>query len=261
LEDKWILSLLNQTNREINKNLDEYTFDKAATRAYEFFWNDFCATYVELAKPVLFGKIGTPALRANKQKLLVILLSNAIRLMHPISPFITEEIFSLLKGHFPDLKKIKADPYTQETIEALLTPACIVAPYPKLIEERDIDLKIEQQFNFMNELVRSVRNIRAEMQLPPSEKTELLIMGEEFDVNILLALTPTSRVSFITQAPKTRLEKEREKLEKLLESTKVKLANEEFRSRAPKEVVEKLEQAQAQTERQLSEISDKLRRI
>jgi valyl-tRNA synthetase len=207
--------------------------------------------------------------------------------MHPISHFITEEIFSLLKGHFPDLKKIKADPYTQETIEALLTPACIVAPYPKLIEERDIDLKIEQQFNFMNELVRSVRNIRAEMQLPPSEKTELLIMGEEFDVNILLALTPTSRVSFITQAPKsfgasavvgnftliipipeslkakekTRLEKEREKLEKLLESTKVKLANEEFRSRAPKEVVEKLEQAQAQTERQLSEISDKLRRI
>src|SRR5690606_30266229 len=86
LEDKWILSLLSQTIAEINECFTNYTFDKAATRAYEFFWNDFCANYVELAKPVLFGKAGTPKVRKNKQILLVILLSNAIRLMHPISP-------------------------------------------------------------------------------------------------------------------------------------------------------------------------------
>ena len=119
-----------RTIAEINQSLTEYTFDRAATRAYEFFWNDFCAVYVELAKPVLFGKVGTlPNTKANKQKLLVILLCNAIRLMHPIAPFITEEIFSLLKEKFPPIPHASC-PYMQETIAALRAPACIKAPYP-----------------------------------------------------------------------------------------------------------------------------------
>ncbi|PIS03137.1 MAG: valine--tRNA ligase [Chlamydiae bacterium CG10_big_fil_rev_8_21_14_0_10_42_34] len=290
LEDKWILSLLNQTTKEIGRNLTEYTFDRAATRAYEFFWNDFCATYVELAKPVLFGKIGTPELKANKQRLLVILLCNAIRLMHPISPFITEEIFSLLKGNFPDLQESKCDPYTQETIQALLAKACIIAPYPEPMGQRDEES--EKTFDQMNELVHQVRNIRAEMQLPPSEKTELIILAEpkhqqvvKEHQNILTALTPTSKVTFTTEEStsfgavavvgelklmipipeslklkeKSRLEKEREKLEKLLESTQAKLANDEFRARAPKQVVQKLEEAYLQTQKQLSEIADKLK--
>jgi len=289
LEDKWILSVLNRATAEINKSLSEYTFDRAATRAYEFFWNDFCANYVELAKPVLFGKVGTPELRANKQRLLVILLSNSIRLIHPISPFITEEIFSLLKAHFPSLEKHQTDPYTHETIEALLSPACIKAPYPLPLGK--VEEHIETTFQEMNELVRQVRNIRAEMQLPPSEKTELLILGTPEDwktaeehQTILTALTPTAKITFTTQEPtsfgasalvgklklmipipesmkakeKARLEKEREKLDKLFESTQSKLANEEFRSRAPREVVEKLEQAQAQTQKQLSDIATKL---
>jgi len=295
LEDKWILSLLNKTIVEINKNLTEYTFDRAATRAYEFFWNDFCATYVELAKPVLFGKAGDAALKANKQRLLVILLCNAIRLMHPISPFITEEIFSLLRGQFPLLQMPhKADPYTKETIRALLTPACIVAPYPELIAEKDIDEETEKTFALMNEMVRSIRNIRAEMQLPPSEKTELILFGPskshewkmaEAHQSILMALTPTTQVTFATSEPdsfgasalvghlklmipisealkakeKLRLEKEREKLEKLLEGTKGKLANDEFRARAPREVVEKLEHALNSTQKQLADIAMKLK--
>lgn len=289
LEDKWILSLLNRTIAEINKNLTEYTFDRAATRAYEFFWNDFCATYVELAKPVLFGKVGTPEQKANKQRMLVILLCNAMRLMHPISPFITEEIFSLLSEKFPGLKSAHVDAYSKETITALISPACIVAPYPTVMGE--VEEKIEKTFEQMNELVRQVRNIRAEMQLPPSEKTELIIVGNpnhwlgvEEHQNILTALTPTVKVTFTQEEPKSfgasalvghlrlmipipeslrakekaRLEKEREKLEKLLESTQGKLANEEFRSRAPKEVVEKLETALSQTKKQLTEIAAKL---
>ncbi len=292
LEDQWILSNLNRTTVEINRCLTDYTFDKAATRAYEFFWNDFCANYVELAKPVLFGKVGTPELKANKQRLLVILLSNTLRLMHPISPFITEEIFSLLKNQFPDLKKGKTDPYTQETITALLSPACISAPYPKALGH--IEEEVEKTFQEMNELVRQVRNIRAEMQLAPSEKTELLIIGSSNDwkiaethQNILTALTPTVKISFLTEEPtafgasalvgpiklmipipeslkikeKARLEKEREKLDKLLESTQDKLANEEFRARAPREVVAKLEEALLQTQKQLAEISTKLKSL
>jgi valyl-tRNA synthetase len=292
LEDRWILSLLNRTTQEINRCLSEYTFDRAAVRAYEFFWNDFCANYVEMAKPVLFGKVGTAELKANKQRLLVILLCNAIRLMHPISPFITEEIFSLLKAHFSDLEPCSADPYTSETIRALCVSACISAPYPEILGQ--IEEETESTFQQMNEMVRQVRNIRAEMQLPPSEKTELIIFGAPKDwkiveehQNILTALTPTIKIIFTAQEPKTfgasalvgplklmipisesfkakeklRLEKEREKLVKLLESTESKLANEEFRSRAPREVVEKLEQALAQTQKQLSDIALKLSQL
>lgn len=289
LEDRWILSVLNRTTTEINQNLTDYHFDRAAMRAYEFYWNDFCANYVELAKPVLFGKAGTAKLKANKQRLLVILLSNAIRLMHPISPFITEEIFSLLKGHFESLKMARVDAYTRETIAALLSIACIVAPYPTAVGK--VEEEIEQIFEQMNEMVRQVRNIRAEMQIPPSEKTELIICGKEKDwkrvkehENILTALTPTSKIIFTDKEPssfgantlagplklmipipeslkireKARLEKEREKLEKLLDSTERKLANNEFRSKAPREVVEKLEEAFSQTKKQLSEVTAKL---
>jgi valyl-tRNA synthetase len=294
LEDRWILSLMNRTILEINQNFTAYTFDRAATRAYEFFWNDFCATYVELAKPVLFGKVGTPALKANKQRLLVILLCNSIRLLHPISPFITEEIFSLLQQQFLGLEAVESsDAYTAETIRALRSSACIVAPYPQVSSESEFDEESEKTFALMNAMVYAIRNIRGEMQIPPSEKTELLLCGSpdssewqaaEAHQNILTALTPTVKVTFLTQEPaslgasalvgqlklmipipeslrlkeRSRLEKEREKLEKLYESTQGKLANEEFRSRAPKEVVEKLEQALNQTQSQLGDVIQKL---
>lgn len=287
LEDKWILSLLHRTVREVTDCLENYTFDRAATRSYEFFWNDFCATYVELAKPVLFGKVGTEEQRANKQKILVILLATCMRLMHPISPFITEEIFSLLKQQLGDLTvPLHADFYTKEAIEALLAPACIVAPYPVPIGE--IDEKSEQIFEEMLLLVRSVRNIRAEMQIPPGEKTELFLLGKtelaQQNQAILTSLTPTLKLHFADQEPssfgasaivsqiklfipipeslrakeKKRLEKEKEKLEKLRDSTEAKLSNEEFRSRAPREVVAKLEETLSQSITQLKEIETKM---
>jgi len=290
LEDRWILSVLNRTTAEMNKCLEEYTFDRAAARSYEFFWNDFCAVYVELAKPVLFGKAGTPEARKNKQKLLVILLSNAIRLMHPIAPFITEEIFSNLKTQFSNIEQNKkADAYTKETIFALLSPACIQAPYPTVLEQSD--LAVEKKFEQVNELVRAIRNIRAEMQIPPQEKTDLHISGQyalaEENQAILLALTPTAKIAFSSQEKeifgasslvgtmkltipipdslrvreRARLEKELEKAQKLLEGTQGKLKNEEFRAKAPKEVVEKLEAAEKQTDAQIREILTKLEKL
>src|SRR5205823_2864720 len=96
-EDKWILSLLNRTISEVRKHLEEYSFDKAAQLSYDFFWKDFCAYYVELSKPALFGKQGN---RENKQKILTIVLCAVCRLLHPMAPFITEEIFSHLKRIF-----------------------------------------------------------------------------------------------------------------------------------------------------------------
>ncbi len=291
LEDRWILSVLNRTSREINKNFEEYAFDKAATNAYEFFWNDFCSVYVELSKPVLFGKTGSPELRLNKQKLLVILLTSIIRTLHPIAPFITEEIFQNIKALFSNVHLRDADAYTQDTIKALLSQACIVAPFPKLLNVDDIDTGTENDFAFMNELVRTVRNIRTEMQIPPSEKTDLYVIGKREETakakenqTILLALTPTANITFTDQdqtafgatgvvgsiklfipipeslkeREKARLKKEKERLEKLEMSTKAKLDNPDFRARAPQEIVQNLEQTLAHTERQLKEIALKM---
>jgi valyl-tRNA synthetase len=294
LEDRWILSILNRTIVEMNRTLADYTFDRAAARSYEFFWNDFCAIYLELAKPVLFGKTGEAAAKKNKQILLVILLCNSMRLMHPITPFITEEIFSTLRSQFPLLQKLSsADPYTQETVQALLAPACIKAPYPTLISQNDISPETETAFEKVNELVRAIRNIRAEMQMPPQEKTTLIITGSPTssdwsiaheNQSILTALTSTSHIEFTSHAKETfgasalvgqlkltipipeslknrekqRLLKELEKAQKLLESTRSKLSNEEFRSRAPREVVEKLETAERQTAHQIAEMTSKL---
>src|SRR5262249_30571078 len=93
LEDRWILSMLNTVVQSVNSSLASYNFDKAAMDAYDFYWKEFCSYYVEIAKPALFGKSGSEKERKNKQKLLVILLCQAIRLMHPMAPFITEELF------------------------------------------------------------------------------------------------------------------------------------------------------------------------
>ena len=290
LEDRWILSSLSKTVAEMNKCLTEYTFDRAATRGYEFFWNDFCAVYLELAKPVLTGKFGTAAGKKNKQKLLVILLLSAIRLLHPITPFITEEVFSSLKDFFGLLPSGATDIYTKEAVAALNSPACIKAPYPTVLGE--VDLETEKTFSYMNELVRTVRNLRAEMKIPPQEKTELIISGLDFvtaqeNQSVILALTPTTKIEFahvgksilgashlvgnlkltipisdaLLQKEKERLVKELAKSQDLLKSTQAKLGNEGFRAKAPKEVVDKLLQVEDQTTRQIAEMTHKLSKI
>lgn len=299
LDDRWILSTLNRTISDLNRYLNEYTFDRAANRAYEFYWNDFCAQYVELTKPFLFGKSGSPQLRENKQKLLAIILGVAIRLLHPIVPFITEEIFSLLKDHFKDTaQNTKADPYTQDFIKTISSPACIVAPYPTIIDESHISSDIEETFRDLFQLVYAVRNIRAEMQIPPSEKTELYLLGSarlhDWEVakehqNILLALTPTSKIHFVNsesemprfgsssligrlkmvvpipdslkEKEKARLEKEKEKIEKQRSLTLIKLQNPDFCNKAPSHIVNQLKESLSELDAQIASIQQKLLQI
>ncbi len=186
LEDKWILSLMNRTIQEVNTHLADYAFDRAATTSYDFFWKQFCAYYVELVKPVLFGKAGTPEQRAIKQKILSIVLCTVIRIMHPMAPFITEELFQMLKQKLSSTATSAADPYTQEALSALRTPACIVAPYPQVIRASDINAEIENTFAFVDALIHSIRNIRAEMALPPGMATDLFISAPAQDAKRLL---------------------------------------------------------------------------
>ncbi|MCP5504296.1 MAG: valine--tRNA ligase [Chlamydiales bacterium] len=279
LDDRWILSVLNRTIDEMGSHLNGYHFDRAAMRSYTFFWDEFCAYYVEMAKPTLFGKGGDSK---NKQKVLTLVLLAAIRLMHPIAPFITEEIFHLLKEKFPGLKESQADPYTQEAIQALLSPACVVSPYPKVIRKEDISPETEETFAFVNEVVYAIRNIRAEMKLPPTTATDVMIEGKtalvEKHQDIIVSLVRIKNLTFnpketpkgftasasvkdfkiiiplpeeFQEREKERLAKEKEKLEKQIASLKNQLNNPNFVERAPKELVEK-------TKAQLEEAEKKL---
>ncbi|MBF5060015.1 valine--tRNA ligase [Candidatus Neptunochlamydia vexilliferae] len=289
LEDRWILSVLNRTIEEMKTHFEGYHFDRAAMRSYTFFWDEFCAYYVEMAKPTLFAKNEASK---HKQKVLLIVLLAAIRLMHPIAPFITEEIFQKLKERFPHIKPSNADPYTAEAIEALLSPACIVSPYPKVINKKDISPEIEETFAFLNEIVYAIRNIRAEMQLPPGAKTDVIIEGKTEAIephgSIISSLVRTQSLSFnpeekpsgftssalvkglkiliplpeeLQEKEKKRLEKEVEKLTGQIASLNKQLSNPNFVERAPAELVNKTKSALSETEEKLAATQEKLKQL
>ncbi|NGX38997.1 MAG: Valine--tRNA ligase [Chlamydiae bacterium] len=288
LEDKWILSKFNQVIGEINTHLGAYALDKAAIQTYRFFWDAFCSYYLELVKPTLFGKVGSPELRQNKQRILCVVLSNLVRLFHPMIPFVTEELFQQLKEVFPEGHSC-TEPYVAETLTALQSPACIVAPYPTVITEKDISQEVEQDFAFMDQVIHALRNIRAEMQLAPNVATDLYIEGDsqqEFvkaNVGMLTALirlksitfasppsgfSASSRVEGLTltvplpeemrEKERLRLEKQKEKLIQQQHGLRGKLANENFVSKAPQTLVEECKQSLEQAEVQLAEIGKKL---
>ncbi len=294
LEDRWILSLLNRIIKDVGNHLKDYAFDRAATSAYEFFWKEFCAYYLELVKPVLFGKSGTPELKENKQKILFVVLLAVVRLLHPMAPFITEELFQLLKQRFDGLEDKNFNPYLADAARALKSPACIVAPFPVTIQEKDIDETIEKTFAFMDGLTHAVRNIRAEMQLPPNAATDLFIIGSSRDPErklaeenqaILNALVRLHKVTFaeketplafsanalvgnlklivplpeeMREREKVRLTKERDKILNEQIRAREQLANSGFIEKAPPQLVEKIRSTLLQSEKQLAEIMKKL---
>jgi valyl-tRNA synthetase len=295
LEDHWILSSLNRTVNDVNGKLAGYQFDQAAVEAYDFFWKQFCAYYVEIAKPVLFGKAGSPHERKNKQKLLVIVLNQAIRLIHPMAPFITEELFQLLKQRLEGITINKGiDPYTAECIRSLQFPACIVSPYPHIIRESDVNPEIEEAFALIERVVYLIRNVRGEMKLPPGQATEVHIVGDANDPSftrvqknqsIIPALVRTQSIQFHNEEPKialassgmveslkvliplptqlvdqekTRLIKERERIVANLERTHKQLNNPEFVLNAPAALIEKHKQQVKQLETELSSLQTKL---
>ncbi len=296
LEDRWILSRLNKVVSKINHHLDTYAFDRAAQDGYHFFWDEFCAYYLELIKPALFGKTATPEVRENKQRILLVVLSNLIRLFHPMAPYVTEELFHQLKEKISPEGQCD-EPYLAETLKALEAPACIVAPYPTVIDERDINPEIEMTFALMDKLIHAVRNIRAEMQIAPNITTELLIKADKDDKdlaivqenqNMLKALVRIGNIEFgIEKEPdgfcassmvgpltliiplpeemrtkeKLRLEKMQEKLIAQQNQSRAQLANEKFVENAPKHLVEQCRTNLEQLEKQLADIGQKLKKF
>ena len=293
LEDKWILSRLNGVTASITSHLESYTFDRASADIYRFFWDEFCAYYLELVKPTLFEKAGTAEEKHNKQCILLVILCNLLRLFHPMIPFVTEELFHQLKEKI-SFEGDCTDPYLAETLKALKAPACIVAPYPTVIAEEDINPEIEETFAFMGEILLRIRPIRAEMQLSPGVTTDLIIQASKDDPNLKLiqknegmlkALVRLDQITYgAKEAPKgffasnmvktltliiplpeemrekerIRLRKTQEKLMHQEQQFRSKLANENFVQKAPQEIVEKMKSQLSDIEKQLADTSQKL---
>ncbi|SCA58428.1 Valine--tRNA ligase [Chlamydiales bacterium SCGC AB-751-O23] len=295
LEDKWILSSLNRTTDEVTECLNQFSFEQAASKAYNFFWKEFCAYYVEMSKPYLFERIGTQQQKEQKQKLLVIILTAAIRLLHPMAPFITEELFSLLQKRFPLPEFLDSkDPYTQDLFNSLKEPSCMLSPFPYQLNQSDINENVEANFDWIQKTIYTIRNIRGEMKIAPSVNTDIYFIGEASCENIcllkenqdlLLHLIKTKNIQFCLDEPSLdfastaiigsikimiplpealkeeeskRLEKEKVKLVTNVEKLKNKLKNESFIQRAPKELVQEQKTLLENNEKELLEVEKKL---
>jgi valyl-tRNA synthetase len=149
LEDRWILSRFNRVTKEVNEALEIYRFDDAANRIYEFFWGEFCDWYLELIKWRLNaeGPAGKHSARMACSNLTV-LFEAALRLLHPVMPFITEEIWQAMYDGSPPLKSVA------------------LAAYPQ-VDEKQIDLLAETNMAILQDFIVSVRNLRAELKVEP----------------------------------------------------------------------------------------------
>lgn len=177
LEDRWLLGRLQCLCRDVCRHFDVYDLDRAVSESYECFWNEFCSLYIEMAKPILNGKL--PGHSLNKLRLLALGLLFFIRLLHPMIPFITEEIFAALKttlGECPALSD--ADAWTKEGCAALNAPCCMVSHFPTdhhlPILETDLS-----SFSRLVRIARALRNVRAELEVAPSEFLVVFIVTSD----------------------------------------------------------------------------------
>jgi valyl-tRNA synthetase len=253
--DRWIVSRLNTVNREVQSALAEYRFNDAASSLYQFIWHEYCDWYVELSKPAL--KDEEPNKKKAAQTTLVMTLETTLRLLHPIMPFITEEIWQKLP------KKIRGE---EESI--------MIAPFPTS-DDKYVDEAIEESMRLPMDAILSIRNIRGEMNISPRERVRADIRAENENVvknfeqtagyvtslsglsHIAIALdttkpegssTATIRGAeiYVTSdqvidkgAERDRLMKEIAKTSKDIELFTKKLSNKSFVDKAPKAVVEK----------------------
>jgi valyl-tRNA synthetase len=155
LEDRWILSKLNTLTEEVCENLDKYELGIAASKIYDFIWDSYCDWYIELTKPRLGG--GDARTNESAQRVLLYVLTETLKLLHPFMPFITEEIFQAL-------------PHEGEVL--------MTADYPKHADSLAFP-EDEAGFEMIMDAVKAVRSRRAEMNVPPSKHPHLIILTDK----------------------------------------------------------------------------------
>ncbi|MGF7186471.1 valyl-tRNA synthetase [Desulfitispora alkaliphila] len=272
LADKWVLSKYNQTIAEVNRLMDNYELGEAGRTLYDFIWNQFCDWYIELAKPRLYGH-QTEVSKYTAQSVLHQVLSGTMTLLHPFMPFITEEIWQCL-------------PHEEESI--------MISNWPQ-VDSNKIDAQIETQMEMLMEVIKGVRNIRGEMNVPPSKKAEIIIdaadeelatvleqgkgyiellaNGEPVNIHVNLESKPDKAATAVVKGIEvfvplmdlidldveiSRLEKEKTNLNKELKRVEGKLNNQGFLAKAPEAVVAKEQEKKKEYEQKLQAVLNRL---
>jgi valyl-tRNA synthetase len=257
LEDRWILSRFNRVTAEVNEALATYRFHEAANRIYDFFWGEFCDWYLELTKPRLNLEEGADKTQARIAcENLVNLFDASLRLLHPVMPFITEEIWQAIYEGQPPVKSIA------------------LAGYPQA-DEKQFDLQAETEMAILQDLIVNIRNVRAELKVEQKLKVPVELFAPESGIRAMIEqnrgaverLANVEKITFVegslakqTGARSTarfdvyvvyekkidvavereRLKKEQDKLEKEFANNQRQLSNEQFLAKAPAVVVEGL---------------------
>ena len=201
LHDRWIMSRLNKTARDVRQALDEYQFHEAVQTLYHFFWDDFCDWYIELTKyeVVTVGIMSeqahreTPEFLSSARSRLVTVLEQSLRLLHPFMPYITEELWQKLPGVGTDLL---------HPAYADAEPTIMLTAYPR-VDENLIDEGAEAEMQAVIELVSRVRNLRSEMNLKPSQRISIIVNAP--DERILETFARNSaQIGLLTNSLMTR---------------------------------------------------------
>ena len=253
LEDRWILSRFNRVTIAVNEALQTYRFHEAANLIYDFFWGEFCDWYLELIKPRLLEEAEPQSARVACVNLLNI-FEAALRLLHPVMPFITEEIWQAIYDGVPPLKSIA------------------LAAYPQP-DEKQVNLAAETDMAILQDLIVSVRNSRAELKVEPKVKVPAQFYVPEPAIrrlieeneNSIKRLAGVERIEFVDHslaklsgarhtarfdvhvvyerkidvgAERERLKKELQQIEKEIGNGQRQLSNEQFLAKAPAKVVD-----------------------
>lgn len=160
--DRWILTRLNETIEKVTNLFDQFEFGEAGRQLYNFMWDDFCDWYIEMSKEILYGE--DEAAKQTTKSILIFVLDQTLRLLHPIMPFVTEEIWAKI-------------PHIGESL--------VVADYP-IVHPENNDESAAKGMEVLKELIRSVRNIRAEVNTPLSKQITLLIKTSDLKVEEFL---------------------------------------------------------------------------
>ena len=281
-EDRWILSRLATVTKKVTGDLERYHFSDAARTLYDFAWDEFCSFYVEMLK----DRFADEAQKPVAQRLLAHTLDSLLRLLHPIIPFITEDIWQILQKVAPQ----RGLPDPQPASECL-----IGADWPT-VDASHIDTDIEAQFARFQKGLAALREIRARQNIGPKKSVELVIrcsdevrdslqpmagyfssmansnvreIGAEVAVpkiNAPLALPEMELFVDLAglidvEAETKRLEKERSRIEGMIGGKEKKLSNASFVDRAPADVVEREREGLAQLKEQLAVISEALNEL
>ena len=169
IADRWIVSRFAATLAKVDESLREYRFDFAATALYEFTWYEFCDWYLELTKPVLQSETATEAQKRGTRRTLITVLEGLLRALHPMMPFITEEIWQRVNPIVAPLRAAANFRGTEKVVDSIM-----LMYYPAATDYAS-DADAEAEIEWMKQFILAVRQIRGEMDIAPSRKIPLLI--------------------------------------------------------------------------------------